>query len=143
MMMQQYQAQLQQQQIEHAGGVIAAQGLGTTPPPPAVPPPPPDPTTIAKSSVTIMPSDFHEKEAQKVQDFLTSDECAAELTIGRPSPDPALNGEMVPNIAGVLNVYLHGEAHVQAIPLTWMPQMSGPLPSVGSPPRMAPQPAGS
>lgn len=143
MMAQQYQQQLQQQQSEHAGETIAAQTLGSSPPPLPQPPPPPDPMSIAKPSVLIMPSDFHEHEAKKVQDFLTSDECNTELTIGRPSPDPAMNGEMVPNIAGVLNVYLHGELHVAAIPLTWMPQMSGPLPAVGSPPAMAPQPAGS
>lgn len=144
MMMQQYQAQLQQQQIDHAGQTIAAKAMGAAEPPQPAPAPPPDPTMIAKASVPIWPSDFHEHEAKKVQDWLTSDECNTELTIGRTSPDPALSGEMVPNIAGVLNVYLHGEAHVQAIPLTWMPgMMSGPLPAVGSPPKMAPQPSGS
>lgn len=143
MMMQQYQVALQQQQSEHAGQIIAAQATGAAAPPAPVPPPPPDPTTIAKPSVPIWASDFHEHEGKKTQKYLTSAECNTELTIGRSSPDPALKGEMVPNTAGVLNVLLHGEAHVQAIPLTWMPQLSGPLPAVGSPPRMAPQPAGS
>ena len=142
-MMQTYQAQLQQQQIEHAGQTIAAQGLGTNAPPPPVPPPPPDPSTIAKSSVPIWPSDFHLYEATKCQDYLTSDQCNTELTIGKPSPDPALSGEMVPNNAGVLNVFLHWAEHVAAIPAAPMPALSGPLPAVGSPPKMAPQPAGS
>ena len=143
MMMQNYQSALQQQQSEHAGGIIAAQATGGQPPPAPVPPPPPDPTSIAKPSVSIWVSDFHEHEAKKVQKYLTSAECNTELTIGRPSPDPAKEGAMAPNIAGVLNVLLHGEAHVNAIPLTWMPQMTGPLPAVGSPPTMAPQPSGS
>lgn len=142
-MLQQYQAMLQQQQVEHAGATIAAQVQGGAAPPPAVPPAPPDITIIAKPSVPIWPSDAHNPEGVKCQDYLMSDQCNTELTIGRPSADPMLNGQMVPNIAGVLNVYLHGEAHKNAVPLAWFPGLSGPLPAVGSPPTMAPQPAGS
>lgn len=142
-MVQQYESALQQQQSQHAGQTIAAQATGTAAPPKPAPIPPPDPSTIAKPSVPIWISDFHEHEAKKVQKYLTSSDCVSELTVGRPSPDPAMSGEMVPNIAGILNVLLHGEAHVNAIPLTWMPGLMGPLPAVGSPPKMAPQPAGS
>lgn len=142
-LMQNYQAQLQQQQIEHAGATIAAQASGGAPPPQPVPLPPPDPSTIAKSSVPIWPSDYNLWEGNKCQDYLSSDQCNTELKIGRPSPDPALMGEMIPNTAGVLNVLLHWEAHVSAIPAAPMPPPSGALPAVGSPPKMAPMPAGS
>lgn len=142
-MMQAYQATLQRQQVEHAGELIVAEANKTAPTPDPIPPPPPDPSMIAKSSVPIWPSDYHMWEAAKCQGFLTSDQCNTELTIGRPSPDPALNGEMVPNNAGVLNVFLHWSEHVAAIPLSPAPPLSTPLPAVGSPPRMAPQPAGS
>lgn len=142
-MMAGYQAAMQQQQIEHAGATLAAQATGGAPPPPPVPLPPPDPSKVAKSSVPIWPSDYSQWEASKCQDYLSSDQCNTELKIGRPSPDPALNGEMVPNTPGVLNVFLHWAEHVAAIPAAPMAAPSGPLPAVGSPPKMAPMPAGS
>lgn len=138
----QQQQYAQAQEIAKAGAQIASQVTGQQQAPPPVPPPP-DPTKIAKSSIPIWPSDYNLWEANKCQDYLSSDECNTELTVGRPSPDPALEGALVPNTAGVLNVFLHWAEHVAAIPNSPMPAPSGPLPAVGSPPKMAPMPAGS
>ena len=138
--LQAFQVQEQQAQTEHAGTVMAGQPTGPAPMP-GTPPPPPDPSQIAKSSVTIWPSDVHKAELKKCQDYLIQ-ESYKELTIGRPSPSDPF-GPKVPNVAGVLNVLLHAQEHLAAIPLTWLPQIEGPLPAVGSPPTMAPQPSGS
>jgi hypothetical protein len=66
-------------------------------------PPPPDPMTVARSSVRVWPTDYHQWHAKKCRDWLNGDDCHAEMTIGS-------NG--VPNKAGVLNVILHLQEHL-------------------------------
>jgi regulator of replication initiation timing len=115
----------QQQQIQQAAQTIAATAQGTAPPPP---PTPVDPTTLARSSVPVWDSDYHIWEAKKCRDWLSSDERNTEETIGRPSADPADQGALKPNIAGILNVVLHKLEHDAKAALE-APPISGPLPA--------------
>jgi hypothetical protein len=136
-------AQMQQsQQIDHAAQTIAA-AAQQQPPPPM--PAPIDPATIARSSVPVWESDYHVWEAKKCRDWLSSDEMNTELTIGRPSPDPADGGANKPNIAGILNVILHMKEH-DAYAAMEAPPVSGPLPApnmgkIAQPQLAAPPPA--
>jgi hypothetical protein len=123
-------AMAQEAMVAHAAATIAAQASGQAPPPT---PAPFDPSTIARSSVPVWESDYHVWEAKKCRDWLSSDERNTEETIG--SPDPELNGENKPNIAGILNVLLHMKEH-DAAALLENPPISGPLPA----PNMAPAP---
>lgn len=135
-------AAMAQQQVEvaKAGQEIAA-GEGT---PAATPPPPPSPAVtgdilakIAKSSVPVRISDVSMYEAAACQDWLSSDECYDEETLGRSeTPD----GEPIPNIAGILNVTLHWMEHT-AKAMTQPPPMTGALPPQGSPPKLPPGPS--
>lgn len=126
--------------VQHAAAAIAARATGQveTPVPPMPPPPPFDPFTIARSSVRVIDSDFHEHEAPACKDWLSGDECWAQKTIGRPTDD----GGVSVNIAGVLNVELHWMEHVIKQPIS-APPVSGPLPPVGSPPKPPPPPPGA
>lgn len=133
-----YTVQLQAFETAHAGAVISAQAANQPVPPKGAPPPPPDISIVAKSSIQVWPSDFHAYEAAKCKWFLSSDACRTQLSIG--IPDTLKPGEMVKNTAGVLNVVLHWEAHEEAAKLQPAPMM-GPLPAVGSPPKLPPQPA--
>lgn len=116
-----YQAQM----VPHAAEAMAAQAQRQPDPPM---PPPPDPASIARSSVTVWESDYHVWEAKKCRDWLSSDDCNRELTLGRPGSDG-----MAPNIAGILNVILHMKEH-DMYAAQQAPPVSGPLPA----PTMAP-----
>jgi hypothetical protein len=141
----QQQAAQQELEIEHAAATVSAtaQGGGAAPPPTAAPAAPPfDPLSVARSSVPVLPPDFHAWEAMKCQDWLSTPECRKELTIGRPQPGDE-SQEPQPNIAGVLNVILHWMEHTAAAP-TQPPPPNGPLtappPQGGAPPAAPPTP---
>lgn len=137
-------------QTQHAGETLVAHAAGQqeTPAPPIMPPPQLDPDqiyqiaiSVARSSVPVWDSDYHQFHANKCQDVLNDNEwIAAELIVGRTSPDPNAKGASVPNVAGVLNVVLHRLEHLLKAPTQPAPP-SGPLPTVGSPPKQLPQPA--
>lgn len=151
----QAQSQLAQQsaitnqaaQNKHAGETLAlhAAGQQETAAPPIAPPPQLDPdqiyaiaASVARSSVPVWDSDFHTYHANKCQDVLNDAEWRmAELIVGRADPQ---TGQMVPNVAGVLNVQLHRLQHMLKAPAQ-APPPSGPLPTVGSPPKQLPAPA--
>ncbi len=127
--------------IAHAAAALAAkaQNLPEPPVPPMPPPPPFDPLTIARSSVPVNDSDFHQDEAMSVQYWLSGDECATELDVDDMGEEP-------PNVPGVLNVQLHRLEHLlkePPPPQLPAPPMKGPQPAVGSPPKMEPMPAGA
>ena len=118
-------AMQRQAMVEHAAASIAAeQAGGQMPPVPA----PFDPASVASSSVPVWKSDYHDWEAKTCRDWMTDGAKNSELTIGRESADPQDNGAMKPNIAGVLNVYLHWMEH-EAQKALEAPPMSGPLPT--------------
>lgn len=126
----------QQAMVEDAAQQLAAQATGK----PAAPPTQPqqiDPSTIARSSVRVWDSDFHTYEANMCRDWLSGDECAAEQTIGRASAIPEDKGALRPNISGILNVALHRLEHLQKAALE-PPPITGPLPAVGSAPKLPP-----
>ena len=131
--MMQSQAAMQQ----HAAQSLAARAIGQPEP---ETPPPFDPQSVAKSSVTILQSDYHIWEAKTCRDWLSSDECNTEIVIGRNSSDP--QGQGKPNVLGVLNVLLHWQEH-NAAALAEAPQQSGPLPAPNiKPPGVAAPPSG-
>lgn len=135
-------------EVQKAGTEIAASESSPQPtqqtpqPTPASQPPPPMGdilASIAKSSVAVRGSDFQTFEAAACQDWLSSDECYNEETMGNSeTPD----GESIPNTAGVLNVTLHWMEHIAKVP-TQPPPMTGALPPQGSPPKLPPGPAGA
>lgn len=129
---------MQAAEIEDAGAKIAASEAGINEPPKPPAPPMADLLSkIAKSSVPVRNSDFQAFEAAACQNWLSSDECSDEETIGRAeTPD----GEPVPNIAGVLNVTLHWMEHVSKVPTQVAPP-TGALPPQGSPPKLPPGPS--
>ena len=102
----------QQEQINHAGAMIA----GQVPPPM----PPPDPSQIAKASIRVWPTDFHKPEAAKCQDWLSSEACWRE--------------QEAKNTRGILNVMLHMMEHEQAEPPEPPPM---PMPARRPPPKLA------
>ncbi len=136
------QQQQQEAMVTHAAQSIQAQA-GGAPMPPVPQIPPFDPTSIARSSVQVWESDYHIWEAKECRDWLTDTPCNTELTIGRESADPQDGGEMKPNVAGVLNVYLHWKEH-EAMAAQQAPATSGPLPAPNvKPPVAVPQAAPS
>jgi hypothetical protein len=135
---QQAAAAAKEQMVQHAAESIAASAQGQPEPPPPPPPPPPDPSAIAKSSIPVWPSDYHQWEAKKCRDWLSSDDRHKEESIGRPD---AITGEAQPNIAGILNVVLHMMEH-ETMGAMEAPPVSGPLPAAGSPPKVLPVPPG-
>lgn len=129
----QYQAQIAEFEKEYAAQVIAAEAQGlpapNKPPAPPAPTPLPEPqlSAIAQSSMPVRDSDYHQFEANKCQNWLSSPDEWNEETLGRA----IAGGPVQPNIAGVLNVTLHWMEHVMKIP-TQPPPPSGPLPAKGS-----------
>lgn len=95
------QAGQQQQEIAAAASQIAGQATPVQPPF--------NPDSIARSSVQVWKSDYHTYESKKCKDWLSSDARYSEEKIGRLSPDGS--GDTKPNIAGILNVYLHMLKH--------------------------------
>ena len=106
---------------DHAADTLAASAQGQQPPQMPVPF---DPSSVARSSVSVLQSDFHPDEARKCQDWLSSSERFREETIGSDGK---------PNLAGVLNVFLHWREHVAAGAPAMPP--AGPLKPVGAPPQ--------
>lgn len=126
--------------VQHATVALAAKAHNLPEPPvPQMPTPPPfDPLTIARSSVPVNDSDFHSDEAMSCQYWLSDDECATELDVDDMGEEP-------PNVAGVLNVALHRLEHILKDPPPPMPPppTKGPQPTVGSPSKVEPIPAGA
>jgi hypothetical protein len=127
---QQAEQMQEQAMVAHAAQSMAAKASGQ-PEPPA--PAPFDPTTLARSSVRVWDSDYHVWESKKCRDWLSSDDRNTEETIGREGPD----GEVKPNISGILNVVLHKLEHDAKAALE-APPVSGPLPA----PNVKPLPGG-
>lgn len=113
----------QQAMVKHAADVMVAQVKGQGAPPA---PPPVDPSTLARSSVPVWESDYHVWEAKKCRDWLSSTERYNEETIGRASADQG--GQLVPNLRGILNVFLHMKEH-DAFAAQQAAPVSGPLPA--------------
>jgi hypothetical protein len=131
-----------QMEIEEAAQQIVSEVQNTGTPPK---PQPFDVSTIARSSVPVWPSDYHQWEAKKCRDWLSSNERHNEETIGRPTVEIGedIDG-LQPNILGILNVVLHMMEHDRAAAADIAPPPpSGPLPAIGSPPKVAPVPPGS
>ncbi len=123
--------------INHAAQTIAAAPQGGPPPPM---PPPTDPSQLMKSSVPVWESDYHTWESKKCRDWLSSDERHTEESIGRPDP---VTGELKPNMAGILNVFLHMKEHdAFALMEPPNPMVTGvmPAPNVASVPKPLPPP---
>lgn len=118
-------AMAQQAMVVHAAQALQAQAAGAPIPPT---PQPFDPTSIASSSVSVWEPDYHTWEAKTCRDWMTDGAKNSELTIGRQSADPQDNGAMKPNVAGVLNVYLHWKEH-EMMAAQQAPPVSGPLPA--------------
>lgn len=136
----QYQQQVQESEVEYAAQVAAAALRGEPAPQKPPPPPPPpsfDPSTIARSAIRPARSDFQRAEANCCRDWLSSQAKHVELTVGRPSLDPADAGALRPNIAGILNVTLHWMEHMAKAAME-EPPPQGPLPASGSPPKPLP-----
>lgn len=96
--------ELQAAQTQHAAAVIAARMT------PGVPEPPPfDPESLLQPSVPVDELDFHQWEAKKGQEWLSSETCWRELAQG--------------NQAGVLNVKLHTKQHLKMAALQAPPPM--------------------
>lgn len=138
-LIQQGMAGAQMAMQNHAAAVIAARSMDVMEPPA---PPTFDHSTVAKSSVAVIPSDYHVWEAKKTQDWLSSAACNNELKIGRNSGDAQAGADMTPNVPGVLNVFLHWQEHmVEAA--AQAPPISGPLPAPNiKPPGVAAPPSG-
>lgn len=127
----------QEAMINHAAQTIAATAKGGPPPPPPVPV---DPSQLMKSSVPVWESDYHTWEGKKCRDWLSSDERHTEESIGRPDP---MTGELKPNMAGILNVFLHMKGHdAFALMEPPNPMVTGvmPAPNVASVPKPLPPP---
>lgn len=92
--------------VQHAVQALQAQQTGAPPPPPFDP----QAFIMTNSQPSIMPEqlDFHSWEGATGQDWLSSEECWREQSVGRPDT----TGEIKPNVAGVLNVRLHTQMHL-------------------------------
>ena len=112
---------VQAAEVQRAGQAIATQAHDPGAPPPA-PVQPPDPEKIARPSIRVWPSDFHNFEAAKCKDWLSSDVCRREQDAG--------------NIRGIFNVMLHMREHEM------MAAKEAPAPPPMMPPRGKPQGVG-
>lgn len=107
----------------HAAASIQEQAMGGPEPPPF------DPMAALQPSVPVDDLDFHEWEAEKCKEWLSSTACRRELAKG--------------NIRGVTNVRLHCKAHlakVAAAMAMMQPQMPMPGHGGGTPPGGPPKP---
>ena len=103
--------------------------------------------TLSKPSVPIKPWDLDEYENQACIDWLNSDACRRELEVGRADA----SGNMVPNIRGVQNVWLHAREHQKAAaakqpvmpPVPMVAPKGPPQKAAGTPPLPEAAPAGS
>jgi hypothetical protein len=126
------QAQAQHEQQTELAGMKAANDMQAGLP--AAPPPPPfDPQSLMRPSVPIKPWDFDQWHIQACDEYLNGDACRIELQIGRAqlATDP-VTGEVsektVPNVRGVMNVWLHRQEHAKALALKTPPPMPPPPP---------------
>ena len=132
-------AQAQHEQQTELAGMKAANDMNAGLP--AAPPPPPfDPQSLMRSSVPIKPWDFDEWHIQACDEYLNGDACRIELQIGRAQLVPSeIEGEpateqTVPNVRGVMNVWLHRQEHAKAL------AMKNPQPAIVAPPVSIPKP---
>lgn len=140
-------AQAQYQQKMAMYQQIAAQAQAQGLPAPPMPPPfdprmavsdwttdPPRIGTLTKPSVPIKPWDFDQWHGQACDEYLNGDACRIELQIGRAQPvEDKATGEVtqktVPNIRGVMNVWLHDQEHKKALAMKQPPPMPQPPPT--------------
>jgi hypothetical protein len=101
--------ELQAVQMQHAAATLTAQGTGGAVPPPI------DPTSLLKTSVPVSELDYHEYEAKKCREWLSSEACWREIAEG--------------NQAGIMNVTLHAKEHMKlaAPPTQQAPVLHGAL----------------
>jgi hypothetical protein len=117
------QQELQQAALQHAAAATQAQMTGQGPPPP------PNPATMVKPSIEVDPIfDFHKYEFEKCQEWLNSEERVAQEKVG--------------NLAGIMNVRLHGLEHFKLMATQQMPPPGTPqnAPSPTMPAPAQPQP---